>query len=138
MDMPSAAVHCGKCICDRCMKWWQHTCPYGDCFDDRRAELMPYDKCHGGAIRKQWSDWSKPGEQAHWCRGGIFYPNHECEHFVEYVRPVVRECLGAVVTCWADGTMQCSLIDSMGCEACYEQWKMKQEANDGGVVRECD
>lgn len=87
---------------------------------------MPYNEAHPGVIRKQWTGWSKPGEQAHWCRGGNFYPVEMCEHYVEYQKPIVKECLCAVVTVWADGYIDCSLVDVIGCEACMKNWEERR------------
>lgn len=117
---------CRDCVCKDCMRWWQSKCPYGGCWDDHRAEIVPYDAAHGGKIRKWWSDWAKPGEQAHWCRGGSFYPAYMCEHFVPYERPLIRECLNAPVTIWKDGTLDCALVSVLGCEECMRQWEERQ------------
>lgn len=117
---------CGDCICKDCMRWCQSKCPFGACRDDWRATVNPYDAAHGGVIRKQWSDWNKPGEQAHWCRGGICYPAHICEHYVQYQKPDVQYCLNATVTKWADGTIICSLVDAIGCEECMRRWEERQ------------
>lgn len=122
---------CGSCVCEICMRRWQSKCPFGGCWDDRRAEIMPYDVTHGGKIRDLWSDWAKPGEQAHWCRGGCFYPAYVCEHFVPYERPLIRECLNAPVTIWKDGTLDCALVGVIGCEECMRQW---EERNTYGEI----
>lgn len=121
---------CNGCICDTCMRWWQGRCPYGGCWDDRRAEIMPYNGEHPGVVRTAWTDWNKPGEQAHWCRGGSFYPTKMCEHYVEYQRPMVRECLCAVVQVWPDGYVDCSMVEAIGCEACMRSWEEKQRAKE--------
>lgn len=118
---------CGDCVCMECVRWWQSSCPHGACWDDRRAEIMPYDAAHGGEIRDLWSDWARPGEQAHWCRGGIFYPTHMCEDYMRYEKPLIRECLNAPVTVWKDGTLDCALVGVIGCEECMRRWEEKQE-----------
>ena len=43
---------CGKCICRDFMRWWQGKCPYGSCYDDKRATETPYIDAHGGIVRK--------------------------------------------------------------------------------------
>ena len=117
---------CGRCICNDCMEGLRARCPYGGCYDDRRARVLPYDAAHGGKIRKLWSDWHKPGEQAHWCRGGVFYPTYACEHYVKYIKPSVKYCLAAAVQVWPDGYVQCSLVDAIGCEECMRRWEEQQ------------
>ena len=124
LELPTISIGgCGRCVCNECMRWWQSRCPHGSCWDDQRAQIMPYDAAHGGKIRKLWSDWNKPGEQAHWCRGGSFYPAHMCEHYAPYIRPKVQYCLNAAVRVWADGTIDCSLVDAIGCEKCMKIWE---------------
>lgn len=108
-----------KCICRNCLYWWSNRCPYGDCYDDHRAEADPYDKAHPDEPpRKQWSNWDKPGEQAHWCRGGTFYPAHYCKHFVKYKGSDIQDCVDAPIKIFQDGHIICSLKDSIGCEEC--------------------
>lgn len=122
-----------ECICNNCLYWWSRRCPYGDCYDDHRAKADPYDKAHPGEPpRKQWSDWNKPGEQAHWCRGGIFYPAYYCEHFVKYKGQQVKECIKANVSVFQDGYIHCSMIDSYGCERCYAELEEKIEREEEG------
>lgn len=77
--------HCGSCVCQKCLYWWSGRCPEGECYDDKRAKEEPYNKAFPErSPRTQWSNWNLPGEQAHWCRGGTFYPVSYCEHFVKY------------------------------------------------------
>ena len=76
--------HCGSCVCQKCLYWWSGRCPEGECYDDKRAKEEPYNKAFPErSPRTQWSNWNLPGEQAHWCRGGTFYPVSYCEHFVK-------------------------------------------------------
>ena len=114
---------CSDCVCRRCMRWWQQMCPHGGCFDDLRAREDPWK----GPERRTWSDWNKPGEQAHWCRGGNFYPVESCGEFAEYQKPVVTDCLSAVIQKWADGTIQCSILDSIGCSECMRRFEERME-----------
>ncbi len=72
-----------------------------------------------------WSDWET--QQAYWCRGGMFYPVRHCGHFVKYEGQQVRECLGAPVSVFQDGYIDCSLVDTVGCQECYEVFERKQE-----------
>jgi len=73
--MPQFSMRgCSDCVCQRCMLWWQSKCPFGRCYDDHRAEVLPYDREHPGTIRKGWSSWNEPGEQAHWCRAASLTP----------------------------------------------------------------
>ena len=67
---------CGDCVCKSCLLWWSQRCPYGGCYDEHRAKVDPWP----GPVRKSWTDWNKPGEQAHWCRGGARW---------EYGRPLI-------------------------------------------------
>lgn len=111
--------HCGQCVCDNCLYWWSHRCPYGDCYDDIRAKENPYDKAHPDkSPRKMWSNWNKPGEQAHWCRGGMFYPTKYCEHFVKYKGSTVEDCVDAPMQIFQDGYIICSLKETIGCDEC--------------------
>ena len=116
--------HCGDCVCENCLYWWSSRCPYGGCYDDHQAMTDPYDKAHPGRPqRTAWSNWDKPGEQAHWCRGGIFYPVNYCQHFVKYRGCQVKECLKCIVAVYQDGYVDCSLVESIGCEQCYREFE---------------
>ena len=111
--------HCGQCICENCLYWWSNRCPNGKCYDDRRAKENPYDKAHPDKPpRKAWSNWNKPGEQAHWCRGGIFYPITYCENFVKYEGQTVEDCVDAPIQIFQDGYVICSLKETIGCDEC--------------------
>lgn len=118
--------HCGNCVCRSCLFWWSGRCPHGGCYDDLRAQTDPYDAAHPDKPpRDLWSTWDQPGEQAHWCRGGVFYPTHYCREFVKYQGQQVKDCLEAVVSVFQDGYISCSLVDSVGCQECYrrfEEW----------------
>lgn len=116
-------MSCYDCPCRSCLLWWSSRCPYGGCFDDHRAKVQPWP----GPERRSWSDWNLPGEQAHWCRGGAFYPAEHCDHYVEYDhdRTVVKSCLDANVVIYQDGHIQCSIIDTVGCEECYRRFEAR-------------
>ena len=119
---------CDECVCRRCLLWWSSRCPYGGCWDDYRAEVNPYDRAHPNeAPRKSWSDWQT--DQAYWCRGGVFYPTSDCPHYIAYdeSKTQVCYCLWAPVTKYQDGYIQCSLVDSVGCEECYRRWERRTE-----------
>lgn len=119
---------CGRCICRNCLYWWSGRCPYGGCWDNHRAETDPYDKAHPGKPpRTAWSDWNKQGEQAHWCRGGVAYPVYHCPKFVKYQGQQVKECLNAMVSVYQDGYILCSLVETLGCEACYREFEARME-----------
>ena len=122
------SMGCDSCVCKRCLYWWSDRCPYGRCYDDLRAEDDPYPKAHPGEPpRKFWSDWQKPGEQEHWCRGGVFYASYWCWHYVRYTGQQVRTCMECNVSVFQDGYIQCSYPP--GCEECYQRFeeRMKQE-----------
>lgn len=117
---------CEECVCRRCLYWWSSRCPYGRCYDDHRAKKDPYDAAHPDEPpRTMWSNWET--QQAYWCRGGIFYPASYCGHFIEYKGQQVRECLKAPVSVFQDGYIQCSIVDNMGCQECYKEFKDRQE-----------
>ncbi len=119
---------CGECICRKCLYWWSNRCSYGECYDDHRAEVDPYDKAHPDrSSRTLWSNRDKPGEQAHWCRGGTNYPVYYCPNFVKYKGQQVKHCLFAAVGVFQDGYISCSLVDTIGCEECYRRWERKNE-----------
>ena len=121
---------CSGCVCQRCLYWWSGRCPYGGCWDDHRAQVDPYDRAHPDKPpRRAWSNWDAPGEQAHWCRGGIFYPIYFCQHFAEYEGQTVKGCLKENVSIFQDGYIRCGLVDSLGCEKCYEDF-MEKEAGE--------
>lgn len=125
-----ADLGCEDCICRGCLYWWSKRCPYGRCYDDHRAKAEPYDRAHPDELpRIMWSDWET--QQAYWCRGGFFYPVSHCGHFVKYEGQQVRECLGAPVSVFQDGYIQCSLVDTIGCMRCYERFMEKQEDEEG-------
>lgn len=132
---------CDGCVCKNCLYWWSDRCPYGKCYDDHRAEQEPYDKAHPNKTsRKGWSKWDRPEEQAHWCRGGIFYPQYYCSHFIKYQGQQVRECLDAVVAVFQDGYISCSLVDVAGCEECYRRFNehLAEERINGREKRKSD
>lgn len=116
---------CGDCICYDCLYYWSFRCPHGGCYDDHRAKEFPYP----GAVRKTWSNWDKPGEQEHWCRGGMFHPVRICEHYERYTGQRIETCLKANVAVFQDGHIDCSLINCYGCEHCYEEWERQQDDN---------
>ena len=122
---PRNAMSCEGCICHSCLMWWSNRCPHGGCYDDRRALERPYDAEHPGEVRKAWSNWAKSLEQAHWCRGGAFYPAHVCGEYQTYVQPIARSCLGCDVWVWADGYIDCPLVSAVGCEQCMEMWEAR-------------
>lgn len=117
---------CSPCICNRCLYWWSARCPYGECWDDHRAAMEPYDKAHPDQPpRTGWSSWRT--DQAYWCRGGAFYPVHYCGHFVRYRGQMVKECLDANVSVFQDGYIMCSLVDTVGCQECYRRFMEKND-----------
>ena len=121
---------CSDCLCQSCLMWWSNRCPYGGCFDDHRAKVNPYDVAHPNKMsRPSWSAQNKPGEQAHWCRGGITFPTKECDRYILYKREETRSksCLLSNVVIFQDGHIQCSIIDSIGCEECYRRLEQKTE-----------
>ena len=121
---------CSECICFSCLYYKSLRCPYGGCWDDFRASMKPYNICHPNKPQRNgWSNFDKPGEQAHWCRGGIFYIAQKCNNYIKYKddKTKVVECLGCSITVFQDGYKQCSIIDSVGCEKCYEEFLGKVE-----------
>lgn len=122
----SVSGGCYKCVCRTCLMWWSDRCPYGSCYDDHRAEVMPYDLNHPNKPpRTAWSNWKN--DQAAWCRGGSFYPVSHCGHYVEYKGCRITQCLKANVATYQDGYMKCSIIDIVGCERCYEEFYQSTE-----------
>lgn len=125
---------CGECICKRCLLNASGRCPYGSCMDDYRAIDNPYNKTYPNEPpRTSWSDWSKPGEQGHWCRGGLFYAEDTCDHFIPYIQEatICRSCLEANVVIYQDGYIKCSLIDLLGCEECYRRFEARNNLREG-------
>ena len=125
-DYSLCVAGCGTCICRNCMLWWSSRCPYGECYDSHRAEVEPYDQAHPNEPpRKSWTNWKT--DQAFWCRGGTTYPVSQCPNFVQYQKPQVKSCLKSNIQEWADGYIQCSLIDNFSCEACYNEFMSLHE-----------
>lgn len=118
-------MSCKKCICGNCLNRYIQKCPYGECYDDKRAVEQPY--CLNRIDNRFWSDANKFMERAHWCRSGMFYPENKCENYVEYKGVVVQECIKANVLRYQDGTLICPLIDNYGCEKCYKEFERKME-----------
>ena len=118
---------CSDCICRGCLMWWSGRCPHGGCWDDRRARIEPWP----GPERRSWTAWAEPGEQAHWCRGGAFYPirDKRCEAYVPYDRDrtSVLDCLEGPVAKYQDGYIQCSLINVIGCEECMRRFEERTD-----------
>lgn len=71
-EKPRFSMYCADCVCETCLFRWSMRCPHGSCYDDLRAKELPYDREHPGKVRNAWSNWNRPGEQAHWCRGGVY------------------------------------------------------------------
>lgn len=128
---------CLECVCKYCLYWWSSRCPYGDCYDDYRAAVNPYDAAHPAKpLRTHWSNWDQPGEQAHWCRGGEFYPSTDCEYFIQYEGQRVSDCYRAVVSEFQDGYIDCSVREAMSCEACMKDMaeKLGKADNSSGIT----
>ena len=120
---------CGSCACKSCLLYRSSRCPFGECWDDHRAVANPYNGCHD-KVRTAWTNWDKPGEQEHWCRGGVCYEREaECPHFIAYDEGghIVRTCLLANVEVFQDGYIRCSIIDNIGCEECYRRFEEKED-----------
>ncbi|MBU5481716.1 hypothetical protein [Blautia sp. MSJ-19] len=121
-EHPKMAMGCEECYCKNCLFWWSSRCPYGDCWDDHRAKVKPFCKLFPDQTpRTLWSDWKKPGEQEHWCRGGTFYPERKCEHYVKYEGQTVEWCVRANISIFQDGYTMCTLKESIGCDACIAE-----------------
>lgn len=119
---PKISFSCSECYCNTCLYHWSSRCKYGICWDDHRAKVNSYNKAFPDKpVRKQWSNWNKPGEQEHWCRAGIFYPEQTCEYYVEYQGCSFEECVRTNITIFQDGYVECRLKQSIGCEACIAQ-----------------
>ena len=117
---------CTECVCRNCLYWWSGRCPHGECYDDLRAVVMPYDKAHPNEPpRTAWTKWRT--EQAYWCRGGITYPAHGCDSYYPNGNAQVFTCLNANVTRFSDGYIRCSIIESVGCAECYKRFLDKAE-----------
>lgn len=124
---------CSSCQCYMCLYWWSSRCPYGECWDDHRSLVNPYDKVHPNEPpRTGWSNWRT--DQAYWCRGGFCYPNDTCENYVKIddSQTHVEDCLSAVVTVYQDGFIRCSLLNSVGCEECMRRFEEKENRKDNG------
>ena len=119
---------CSDC-CMKCLYWWSSRCPHGGCYDDLRAKINPREKATG----EHWTFWSRceePGEQDHWCRGGMHYPvkiEDVCKSYVNYEGQTVKKCLYANVSVFQDGYIGCSIVHTMGCEECYRRFEQEQE-----------
>lgn len=110
---------CSDCICRKCLYWWSGRCPYGSCYDDLRAKETPYDKTHQDQPQRTgWSNWNKPREQAHWCRGGLTYITSQCDHYIRYLGQSVEECLQENVSVFQDGYIKCGTKERIGCDVC--------------------
>ena len=117
-------ITCGDCWCRECLFWWSGRCPHGGCYDDLRAKYNPYNTAHPNEPpRTGWTDWR--AEQAHWCRGGIFYPQRMCPNYEHYEGSKVKECLQANVQVFQDGYISCSLVDHIGCAECLKRFEEK-------------
>lgn len=130
LNRKKSIFSCKDCVCEKCLYRCSDRCPHGRCYDDLRARKNPYDKAHPDKPpRTAWSNWNKPGEQAHWCRGGIFYPVSYCKDFVKYQGLTVEECVECNICVFQDGYISCSQKDSIGCEACIERAEKKEKQN---------
>ena len=136
--MGTSSMYCSQspgCICEKCLYYCTNRCPYGNCYDDLRAKENPYDKAHPKKTpRTSWSNWRE--DQAYWCRGGLFYQSYKCDRFVEYdeSKTVVKDCLETVIEIYQDGYMNCSLVDSVGCQECYRRLEENIEMKEGEAL----
>jgi len=71
------ALSCTSCICTRCAHHYK-ACPYGFCYDNKREKEKPYMSKHDEPVTLM-SNWEQLLDK--WCKGGIFYPAHICEHY---------------------------------------------------------
>ena len=125
-ETPKASMHCGDCLCNDCLLWWSGRCPHGGCYDNLRALKNPYDKAHPtDPPRTWWTEWR--GDQANWCRGGIFYPQYICPDYVRYEGGTVKACLLANVQVFQDGYILCPLVDLIGCAECMKRFEEKED-----------
>lgn len=76
-----------------------------------------------------WSDSHKPGEQAHWCRGGNLYPTEECPYFEQYEGQKIEQCYRAMISTFQDGYRSCPMMVNGTCEKCLRELN---EAIQGG------
>lgn len=126
---------CGDCFCKSCLMYRSSRCPFGGCWDDHRAEVNPW-TAHHDKPRTIWTNWNQPGEQAHWCRGGLFYSYEgdgeegTCPHYIRYEpeKHIVRACLLEVVEVFQDGYIRCGMVNTLGCEECYRRFEEREEA----------
>lgn len=119
-----SSISCRKCMCSNCLYWWSSRCPYGGCYDNERAKVLPFHMAHPEAgIRKLWSGWQK--EQAFWCRGGTFYPSIYCEHYEQYEGQEIIECVACNIAVFQDGYVSCTLKEHMTCEECIARQENK-------------
>lgn len=117
---------CGHCVCKSCLYWHSGRCPYGGCYDDQRSLEDPYYKAHPDRPpRTWWSNWRD--DQAYWCRGGAFYPVSYCPRYTKYKGSTIKDCLKAATIIYQDGYIECSLVETYGCEACLKEFEDKQE-----------
>lgn len=122
MEAIKSTWSCSSCICRTCLMWWSGRCPYGGCYDDHRALTTPYDKAHpNDPPRTAWTNWKT--EQSFWCRGGIVYPAEACEHYIQYEKSRVEDCLGANIQKFQDGFIRCGCGDNFDCTKCYERFE---------------
>lgn len=118
---------CGMCLCRNCLYYHSGRCPYGKCFDDKRAIESPYDKAHPGEpARTAWSNWEK--DQAYWCRGGKHYPAYNCKQFVKYKGVKLEPCIRCNIMVYQDGYQDCPLAENPGCETCYQYLMEKMDS----------
>lgn len=80
---------------------------------------------HGGCY-----DDSRMADDPCLCRGGVFYPVHECGKFVKYLGHRTADCLEGKVAVFQDGYVDCSIIDLIGCAECYRRFLTRMEARE--------
>ena len=127
-EMSKMFPNCSDCDCYTCLHYRSGRCA---CYDDIRSKIRPREKETG----EHWTGWSKceePGEQDHWCRGGILTPQHgKCQKYVrvDEEKIIVQDCLKAVIIKYQDGYIRCSLLENLGCEKCYREWEKRNETD---------
>lgn len=113
-------LSCSGCVCTYCLHQNKGSgCPYGICYDDYRAAADPYTQHM--PERHLWSRSHDTGEQEHWCRGGIFYPAEDCQHFIQYDGRTIEQCHKANIEIFQDGTKTCCMMVDGTCERCLKE-----------------
>lgn len=124
---PEAVIAgCGDCICQKCCRKDSGSCPYGECYDDYRSLMNPRTDRLGAAAERHGRPYYDEVKHR-WCIFGVFFPAEQCAEFIPKDGTYITQCLTTLVTHYPDGVQFCPIVNSVGCQFCYERFDKEND-----------